>query len=187
MIMCHMIADDLDELHRMASAIGMSREWFQPLSFPHYDVSLTRRARALKLGAVEVDRRQLVRVIREIRMKRDMELIRQMLLAAEAHPDAHLYSFPPEVQADAPAIQVHARMLVDAGFLVQEKTAAGGRYGWRMTWAGHEFVDEIRDPEIWRKTKEGAEQVGSWSIKLLGELAAGFVRMKAADLGLPIG
>lgn len=43
MIMCHMIADSFDELHVMAAAIGMRREWFQPRSFPHYDVSLTRR------------------------------------------------------------------------------------------------------------------------------------------------
>lgn len=77
-------------------------------------------------------------------------------------------------------------MLKDAGFLAHEKMLAGGQFGWRLTWQGHEFVDEVRDPEIWRKTKEGAEKVGSWSIKLLGELAAGFVRAKAAELGLPL-
>ena len=58
MIMCHMFADSLAELHTMARAIGMDPDWFQPLSFPHYDVSLSRRARAVNLGAVEVDRRQ---------------------------------------------------------------------------------------------------------------------------------
>lgn len=57
MVMCHMFADTLPELHEMARAIGMDRAWFQPLSYPHYDVSLSRRARALELGAVEVDRR----------------------------------------------------------------------------------------------------------------------------------
>lgn len=57
MVMCHMFADSLDELHAMASAIGMDRNWFQPLSFPHYDVSLSRRAVAVSKGAVEVDRR----------------------------------------------------------------------------------------------------------------------------------
>lgn len=67
MVMCHMIADTLDELHTMAAAIGMRRDWFQVASFPHYDVSLTRRARALKLGAVEVDRRELVRIMRRLR------------------------------------------------------------------------------------------------------------------------
>jgi hypothetical protein len=57
MVMCHMFADTLAELHEMAAAIGMDREWFQPLSFPHYDVSLSRRAVAVSKGAVEVDRR----------------------------------------------------------------------------------------------------------------------------------
>jgi hypothetical protein len=67
MIMCHMVADTLDELHAMAAAIGMRPEWFQPRSFPHYDVSQTRRTAALKLGAVEVDRRELVSIIRRLR------------------------------------------------------------------------------------------------------------------------
>ena len=67
MVMCHMIADTLDELHAMALLIGMHREWFQPASFPHYDVSLTRRALALQFGAIEVDRRELVTVMRRCR------------------------------------------------------------------------------------------------------------------------
>lgn len=58
MVMCHMFADTLAELHAMAAAIGMDRAWFQPLSFPHYDVSLSRREVALRLGAIEVDRQR---------------------------------------------------------------------------------------------------------------------------------
>lgn len=67
MIMCHMIADSLAELHAMADAIGMQRAWFQPTSFPHYDVCLRRRRSALALGAIEVDRRQTVLVMRRVR------------------------------------------------------------------------------------------------------------------------
>lgn len=67
MIMCHMFADRLAELHAMAAAIGMDRDWFQPLSFPHYDVSLERRARALELGAVEVTRREGYELRKRIR------------------------------------------------------------------------------------------------------------------------
>ena len=67
MVMCHMWADTLAELHEMAQAIGMDRDWFQPLSFPHYDVSLSRRVIALKRGAIEVDRRRGVEIRRAIR------------------------------------------------------------------------------------------------------------------------
>lgn len=64
---CHMVADTLDELHAMADAIGCRREWFQPRSFPHYDVPLFRRARVVALGAVQVDRRQLALIMRRVR------------------------------------------------------------------------------------------------------------------------
>jgi hypothetical protein len=67
MIMGHMLADTDAELHAMAAAIGMRPEWFQPTSHPHYDVSLSRRALAVKLGAVVVSRRELVRVMRRYR------------------------------------------------------------------------------------------------------------------------
>lgn len=67
MIMCHMLADTLTELHSMADRIGMRREWFQDGSTPHYDLSIERRRRALSLGAVEIDRREVVAIMRKIR------------------------------------------------------------------------------------------------------------------------
>lgn len=70
MVMCHMFADTLAELHDMAARIGMKREWFQPLSFPHYDVSLSRRAVAVDLGAVQVDRREGSAIRKRIREAR---------------------------------------------------------------------------------------------------------------------
>lgn len=66
--MCHMVADTPIELHAMAQAIGMRREWFQPKSTPHYDVCLTRRAKAIDLGAIVVDRRGFVDIIRRNRV-----------------------------------------------------------------------------------------------------------------------
>jgi hypothetical protein len=64
MVCCHMMADSLDELHEMASAIGMKREWFQDGRYPHYDVSKSRRAVAVELGAVEVSSRDLIRMFK---------------------------------------------------------------------------------------------------------------------------
>jgi hypothetical protein len=67
MKMCHMIADTLEELHAMAERIGMRREWFQPKSFPHYDVAKGRRQQAISLGAIVCDRRTFVGHLRRIR------------------------------------------------------------------------------------------------------------------------
>ncbi|MBB5546634.1 DUF4031 domain-containing protein [Paraburkholderia fungorum] len=58
---CHMFTDslDLEELHVFAERIGMRRMWFQLHKVaPHYDLTASRRAAALLLGAIEVDRRE---------------------------------------------------------------------------------------------------------------------------------
>jgi hypothetical protein len=58
MLMCHLVADSLVELHALADALGMQRRWFQnkPGGTPHYDLSKSVRAKAVKAGAVGVNR-----------------------------------------------------------------------------------------------------------------------------------
>jgi Protein of unknown function (DUF4031) len=53
MIMCHMIADTDEELHRMADAIGVSRRWHQapPQHDSHYDIAMVKRAMAIAAAA----------------------------------------------------------------------------------------------------------------------------------------
>lgn len=67
MIMCHMVADSICELLEMADTIGLARRHFQPVSHPHFDVSLAYKKKALTLGAVEVGRRELVTHMRQYR------------------------------------------------------------------------------------------------------------------------
>jgi hypothetical protein len=67
---CHMFTDtvELDELHRIALAIGMRLSWFQDKkTAPHYDLTPSRRAAAIAAGAVEVDRHGAVAIWRERR------------------------------------------------------------------------------------------------------------------------
>lgn len=61
MVMCHMLADTDDELHAMADLIGVSRKWWQSpakTSGSHYDIAMSKRALAVKHGAVEITVRQ---------------------------------------------------------------------------------------------------------------------------------
>lgn len=56
MIMCHMVADTEEELHKMADQIGVQRKWYQG---DHYDISLGRKLSAIEAGAKVITRRQL--------------------------------------------------------------------------------------------------------------------------------
>jgi hypothetical protein len=116
-------------------------------------------------------------------MKRDMDKVRAVLLALEERKQPYFLMMNPELLGgiDNPGEMVEYLMMLKSGDLLEEKNSA-----YRITWMGHEFIDSIRDPEIWRKTKEGAAKVGSWSLKLMGEMATGFIRLKATELGLPI-
>lgn len=66
---CHMIADSIDELNTAASGLGLKPRYLQrsALGNLHYDLTPTRRARALALGAIELDRVGFVNKCRELR------------------------------------------------------------------------------------------------------------------------
>jgi len=63
---CHMVSDTSEEeLHAFAASLGLKRQWAQlrpKSSAAHYDLTATKRALAVKLGAVEITSRELVRV-----------------------------------------------------------------------------------------------------------------------------
>lgn len=68
MVMCHMVADTLHELHSMADAIGVQRKWYQgppKTKHAHYDISLTKRQLAIEKGAVEISMRQAPAIARK--------------------------------------------------------------------------------------------------------------------------
>lgn len=123
-------------------------------------------------------------------MKRDMDLVREILLAIEAEPENLRRGLKIEGREDA-IVWGHIELLKQAGYLDEPfRDFLGKRrlsMGIALTWQGHEFLESIRDGEIWKKTKSGAASVGSWSITLLGELAKGAIRQKAIDLGLQLG
>ena len=59
MVMCHLWADSLDELLAMVDRIGVQRKWLQQpphASWVHFDITLSKKARALEAGAILTDK-----------------------------------------------------------------------------------------------------------------------------------
>lgn len=67
MMMCHMVADSREELDAMADAIGVARRWIQHpgSNREHYDICKSKRALAVKHGAIEMECTDLVQLIRK--------------------------------------------------------------------------------------------------------------------------
>lgn len=67
---CHLIADSVSELMEFAAQMGLRPEWFQPKSSPHFDLTEEGREIAIRLGAVELNQRQMAQKLRIIRQER---------------------------------------------------------------------------------------------------------------------
>jgi hypothetical protein len=69
---CHLLADDIDELHRFAARVGLHRISYQgppKTPNPHYDLTAVERQRAIAYGATACDRSVIVAVMRQLRQR----------------------------------------------------------------------------------------------------------------------
>ena len=113
-------------------------------------------------------------------MKLDKELVREILLAVEASEEDPRASISLVVEGKTPmVVSYHVMLLHDAGLLVgQSHNHLGpGGFIWEpkhLTYSGHEFLDTVRDDEVWALTKTGAEKVGSASLSLILELGKAY-------------
>lgn len=108
-------------------------------------------------------------------MKRDMDLIRDMLLMIEADSDVP----PKTIKADMfldlidnPAvIALHLDLLNDSG-LVELRKMPNGKYEVkRITYAGYEFLDNVRSAKVWRNVKERLSVIGGAGFEVIKALA----------------
>ena len=123
-------------------------------------------------------------------MKRDMDLIRELLLKLEALPmrPGGIVSITPDAEEiavagyDAAQIDYHFGQIRQAGFIDEGGARPMRGIGFRcLTWAGHDFLDSVRDPEIWAKTKKGAAAAGGFTVDLLKDLAKGLVKKQIEE------
>lgn len=67
---CHLVADSIHELHAFAEQLGLKREWFQDRTmYPHYDVTVKVKERALALGAYTGDKRTIIMCAKRLKVE----------------------------------------------------------------------------------------------------------------------
>ena len=101
-------------------------------------------------------------------MKRDMDLIRELLLKLEALPMR---------RGGIVSITPHADEIAVAGYDVDQIEYHLSQ----ITPAGHDFLDSVRDPETWSRTKKAAAGAGGFTLELLSDLAKGFIKKQIED------
>jgi len=120
-------------------------------------------------------------------VKRDLDLIRKMLLAVEENsagfaPDLKFEGYTDE------QVGYHAYLLVDAGLARGANVTAHVSDGpeaiiQSLTWEGHEFIDAARDDSRWQKAKSiVAEKGGGITLDVLKAL---LISLAKSAVGLP--
>ena len=102
-------------------------------------------------------------------MKRDMDLVRAILLEIEKHehgfaPDEWNVEGYTEEQ-----INYHAYIMMEGGLVEGADVTTRGSESpeaviRHLTWAGHEFLDSAREPGRWNQAKQLLEKAGGASI-----------------------
>jgi len=97
-------------------------------------------------------------------MKRDMDLVRKILLRVEEEPtqpgglELSIDGYDQETTAE------HVRMLAQAGYVEAIDVSTMDRgVDWRpkrLTWQGHDFLDAARNDTIWSKAKAKITELG---------------------------
>jgi signal recognition particle subunit SEC65 len=73
MLMSHMAADSLEELHEMADMVGLQRKWFQDSLLPHYDLCQSKKRIAIHHGAIKVSTKELIAIIKQAEIEKEQK------------------------------------------------------------------------------------------------------------------
>ena len=95
-------------------------------------------------------------------MKRDMELIREILFFVEESCDGTQYVSVEKAhlhERDSDIIYEHCRLLADKKLVIATLTDDKQCYFDSLTWDGHDFLDNARNSTVWSATKKAAGQL----------------------------
>ena len=118
-------------------------------------------------------------------MKRDLDLIRDMMLRIEAcHPkDGKITSETfKDLCDDEEKVAFHLFILYDVGFIVAEpvnhsKMRCSDYIVEYLTFIGCDYLDSIRDQSVWNSIKEKLRRIGgNATLDILTDLASSLLR-----------
>jgi predicted transcriptional regulator len=114
-------------------------------------------------------------------MKRDFQLIRKLLLEIECQSNGLNHVKLTDIKNySKEQIQYHLALLHEAKLIVAYDTTSPAGLGFivtRLTWEGHEFLDDARNDTIWNKTLHDISKVTeSIALPLLRELLTAAIR-----------
>ena len=111
-------------------------------------------------------------------MKRDLDLIREILLQVEERKDSNTLGLVDVEGRSRDEVCGHVQMLEGAGF-VDGASYESVPMIVRLTWEGHDFLDSVRDDSVWSAVKKKLTAVGgSTSIDVLKALVTQVVKGK---------
>ena len=129
-------------------------------------------------------------------MKRDMELIRKMLLTIEGQYDpqdhtsmSQSFIYTLEGGYSESEIDYNLVLLYEAGLVKGKYKGAGGGKIYTLieglTWEGHDFLEDVRSDAVWQGVQVKAQEAGlsvlNLSFEVLKNLAVSVVK---ENLGL---
>ncbi|MFZ0870068.1 MAG: DUF2513 domain-containing protein [Rhodanobacter sp.] len=122
-------------------------------------------------------------------MKRDWDVVRELLLALEEKDDVttNRNTLPGR---DQQVVAYHIQILGEARLIHGGASPTGHEerlisHAFRLTWSGHELLDKMRDDTTWNKIKHKASSKGvDLSFQVIGMLAKYYAR-EHLKLALP--
>ena len=86
-------------------------------------------------------------------MKRDMDLVREILFEVESWPSDGSRSEVLIGERNPGEVEEHVRIMIAAGLLHGDELAFRQVLVDRLSWAGHDFLDAARNSETWERAK----------------------------------
>ena len=109
-------------------------------------------------------------------MKRDMELIRELMLEVESQDSDFKYDTLQSKGYTETQLDYHLELLIEEKLIDGEVHPLMGTRSpiitiEKLSWKGHEFLDNARNESVWKDTmKQVKEKGGGISIALLTQL-----------------